>query len=264
MLKEATLVTNSGIPLWVRSGGATLVTNALTGAMLGALSMFSSEITGKLLRSVEMSDGFVLHIRPFRDGVINLAVVGDENIFGDPELLKIIDKLEDDIDLMIDGNALDVNDSHTVSIFLEPTIKQLDNWFGSKVFVQTAIQKARKEQIIEISSQIAMMESRLSQEKIALMILDASLETLYTSPNDQVSESFLSSLQSHLKGWIKVSSHAAQLLPSILYFDDICIGLKSVRHGYVICALSWTTSVGDPKIVNKVRSWLSLLGRRLR
>lgn len=47
MLKEASLVSNAGIPIWVKSTGPSIVNGILAGAMLGALSMFSSEVTGQ-------------------------------------------------------------------------------------------------------------------------------------------------------------------------------------------------------------------------
>lgn len=52
MLKEATLISHTGIPVWVRSTGPSLVSGILAGAMVGALSMFSTEVTGQVLRSV--------------------------------------------------------------------------------------------------------------------------------------------------------------------------------------------------------------------
>lgn len=264
MLKEATLVSNTGIPIWVRSTGPSIVSGILAGAMLGALSMFSSEVTGQALKSVEMSDGLRLHIRPFGDGSINFAVVGDENVFGDPELLEIIDDLEGDIDLMYSNEAnVDLNDQKTSSIYLEKSIVKLDAWFQSRVFIQATIQKARDDQVVEISSQIAIMTSRFLQENIAVMILDASLEALFISTTSYISETLLASLQQHLKGWIRVSSHAEQLLPELLFFNDFCVGLKALKRYYLICALEWTGSIGNTTVTSKVRSWLSTLNRRL-
>ncbi|MHA2252007.1 MAG: hypothetical protein ACXAD7_16710 [Candidatus Kariarchaeaceae archaeon] len=264
MLKEATLVSSTGIPIWVRSTGPSIVNGILAGAMLGALSTFSSEVTGQLLRSVEMSDGFKLHIRPFGAGEINLAIIGDEEILSDPELLHIIDLLDDHINLMLNSDStVDLNDYQTTSIYLEKSLILLDSWFGSRAFVQTTIQKARDEQIVEISSQIAIMASRFLQENIGVMILDASLEALYTSTSKHITENLLGSLQAHLKGWIRVSSHVDQLLPEIIFFRDFCVGLKALKRFYIICALEWTGSLGGSEITSKVRSWLSILSRRL-
>ncbi len=264
MLKEASLISSSGIPIWVRSTGPSIVDGILAGAMLGALSTFSSEVTGQLIRTVEMSDGFKLHIRPFGDGDINLAIVGDEQILSDPELLKIIDTLDDHINLMLsDDSIVDLHDHQTTSIYLEKSITLLDGWFGSKIFIQATIQKARDEEIVEISSQIAIMASRFLQENIAVMILDASLEALYTSTSKNIGESRLESLQRHFKGWIRVSSHVDQLLPEIIFFNDFCVGIKALKRFYVICAIEWTGSLGGAEITSKVRSWLSILNRRL-
>lgn len=264
MLKEATLLTSSGIPIWVRSSGPSIVKGILAGAMLGALSMFSSEVTGKALKSVEMSDGFRLHIRPFGDGYISLAVVGDDNVLSDPELLKIIDKLDEDIELMYSNESnVDLNDQQTTYVYLESSIIKLDAWFRSKAFIQTAIQKARQEQIVEISSQIAIMTSRFLQENISVLILDASLEALHSSTTQTITEDILGSLQAHLKGWIKVSSHVNQLLPELLYFKDFCVGIKALKQVYVICVIDWVGSMGNSKTTSKIRSWLSTLGRRL-
>ena len=46
--------------------------------------MFSTEVTGKLIKTVEMSDGFVLHIRPFGKGDLNLAIVGIQSMLLNP------------------------------------------------------------------------------------------------------------------------------------------------------------------------------------
>ncbi len=264
MLKEATLVSNTGIPIWVRSSGPSIVNGILAGAMLGALSMFSSEVTGQALKSVEMSEGLRLHIRPFGDGFINLAIVGDDNILGDPELLHIIDLLDNEIDIMCSTESnVDLNDQQTTSIYLEKSIKMLNDWFQSRVFIQATIQKARDDQVIEISSQIAVMTSRFLQENIAVLILDASLEALFISTTKSISETQLASLQQHLKGWIRMSSHVEQLLPELLFFKDICVGVKALKRFYVICALEWTGSIGSSSITSKVRSWISTLNRRL-
>lgn len=264
MLKEATLVSNTGIPIWVRSSGPSIVNGILAGAMLGALSMFSSEVTGQALKSVEMSEGLRLHIRPFGDGFINLAIVGDDNILGDPGLLDIIDFLDNEIDIMCSTESnVDLNDQQTTSIYLEKSIKLLNDWFQSRVFIQATIQKARDDQVIEISSQIAVMTSRFLQENIAVLILDASLEALFISTTKSISETQLASLQQHLKGWIRMSSHVEQLLPELLFFKDICVGVKALKRFYVICALEWTGSIGSSSITSKVRSWISTLNRRL-
>ena len=264
MLKEATLVSNTGIPIWVRSTGPSIVNGILAGAMLGALSMFSSEVTGQALKSVEMSEGLRLHIRPFGDGLINLAVVAGDNILGDPELLQIIDLLDNDIAIMCSSESnIDLNDQQTTSIYLENSIIKLNDWFQSKVFIQATIQKARDDQVIEISSQIAVMTSRFLQENIAVLILDASLEALFISTTKSIKETQLASLQQHLKGWIRVSSHVEQLLPELLFFKDMCVGVKALKRFYVICALEWTGSIGSSSITSKVRSWISTLNRRL-
>ncbi|MCH8907197.1 MAG: hypothetical protein IH840_08925 [Candidatus Heimdallarchaeota archaeon] len=263
MLKEATLVSNTGIPIWVRSTGPSMVSGILAGAMLGALSMFSAEVTGQVLRSVEMSEGFKLHIRPFGSGDINLAIIGDDNILSDPELLKIIASLDDDINLMYSQVAdVDLNDTKTTSVYLESSIILLDSWFGSRVFVQTAIQKAHQEQIVEVSSQLTIMASRFLQENIAILILDPSLEALYMHETDKLNENVLGSLQTHLRGWIKTSSHTAPLLPELMFFKDYCVGIKALNRFYIICALEWSGSMGNIQIVGKIRSWLSTLGRR--
>jgi hypothetical protein len=231
--------------------------------MLGALSMFSSEVTGQSIRTIEMSDGFRLHVRPFADGSINLAVIGGENILTDPELLQIIEKLDKDVQIMKEQSLIDFDDGQTVSVFLEDRISELDAWFGSRVFVQTKLQQARNERVVEISSQIALMSTRFTQDKVAILILDASLEALYSSTEGKINENFLASLQSHLKGWIKVSSHSDLLLPELLFFDQICIGIKALRKVYVICGIEWSGSMGDSEITSKVRSWISTLSRRL-
>lgn len=264
MLKEATLVSNIGIPIWSRSDGPSLVDGILAGAMVGALTTFSSEITGQLLRSIEMSDGFKLHIRPFGKGEIILAIIGDGEILSDPELLTILDVLEENINLMLSNDStVDLNDYQTTSVYLEKAISLLDAWFGSRVFIQTTIQKARDEQIVEISSQITLMTSRFLQENIAVMILDATLEALYISTSKKIPEDLLGSLQAHLKGWIRVSSHVEKLLPEVIFFNDFCVGVKALKRFYVVCAIEWDGSIGGTAITSKVRSWLSILSRRL-
>ena len=264
MLKEATLVSNTGIPIWVRSTGPSMVSGILAGAMVGALSMFSTEVTGQVLRSVEMSEGFKLHIRPFGSGDINLALIGDENILSDPELLKIIDILDEDINLMYsEVSNVDLNDQKTTSIYLENSIQLLDGWFGSRLFVQQAIQKARDEQIVELSSQITIMASRFLQDNLAVLILDATLEAVHISKTDNLDENILGSLQAHFRGWIKISSHTGTLLPELLYFNNFCVGIKALKRYYVICVLEWSGSIGSPQVTSKIRSWMSTLGRRL-
>ncbi|MHA2091067.1 MAG: hypothetical protein ACW98K_09425 [Candidatus Kariarchaeaceae archaeon] len=264
MLKEATLVSSTGIPIWTRSAGPSIVDGILAGAMLGALSTFSTEVTGQLLRSVEMSDGFKLHIRPFGKGEINLALIGDEEILSDPELLDIIDALDEDINIMLSKEStIDLNDHQTTSVYLEKSIVLLDTWFASRVYVQTGIQKARDEQVIEISSQIAIMASRFLQENIAVMILDASLEALYTSTSPNITEHVLGSFQAHLRGWIRVSSHADLLLPDLIFFSEFCVGVKALKRFYIVCAVDWAGSIGSQEITSKIKSWLSILSRRL-
>lgn len=211
-----------------------------------------------------MSEGLRLHIRPFSDGLINLAIIGDDNILGDPELLNIINRLDKDIALMCSSESnVDLNDQKTTSIYLESSIVKLNDWFQSRVFIQATIQKSRDDQVIEISSQIAVMTSRFLQENIAILILDASLEALFVSTTKSINENKLASLQQHLKGWISVSSHVEQLLPELLFLKNMCVGVKALKRFYVICALEWTGSIGSSSITSKVRSWLSTLSRRL-
>lgn len=264
MLKEATLVTSSGIPIWVRTTGPSVVNGILAGAMLGALSMFSSEITGQVLKSIEMSDGFSLRVRPFADGSVNLAIIGDEDILSDPELLTIIDQLDDDIELMFNNQAdVDLNDQNTNSIYLEKSIKLLDEWFDSRHFAQKEIMKERDEKVVEISSQIAVMTSRFLQENIGVLILDSALEAIFTSSTSNITPNIINSLQAHLKAWVKVSSHNEdQLLPELIYFDRFCVGIKAQKRFYIVCILEWTGSLGNNSTTSKVRSWLSTLSRR--
>lgn len=211
-----------------------------------------------------MSEGFKLNIRPFGSGNINLAIIGDENILSDPELIKIIEILDEDINLMYSEVAnVDLNDLKTTGIYLEKSISLLDGWFSSRIFVQTAIQKARTEQIVELSSQITIMASRFLQDKLAVLILDASMEAVYSSKTDFLDESLLGSLQAHFRGWIKVSSHTGALLPELLFFNNFCVGVKALKRYYVICVLEWSGSIGSPQITSKIRSWISTLGRRL-
>jgi len=211
-----------------------------------------------------MSGGFKLHVRPFHQGSINLAIIGDEEeIMSDPELLKTIQKLDEDIELMIASSAVDPTDSNTVQIYLEQSINLLDDLFGAKVFVENAIQRARSEQVVEISSQITMMSAKLSQEEIGVLILDASLQALYSETTETITESFFASFQDHLRGWLHVSAHQDQLIPNLMFFENICLGIGVKRNVYIICAIDWKGSVGDPKISSKVRYWISLLSRRL-
>jgi len=249
--------------MWVRSSGPSLVSGILTGAMLGALSMFSTEVTGQSLKSIEMSGGFRLHVRPFHQGEINLAIIGDQKIMSDPELLSVIQRLDEDISVMVASSAIDPTDPNMVQIYLDESINLIDKWFETKVFVEGALQKARSEHVVEISSKITLMSAKITQEKIGVLILDASLEALYSEPTDTITESFFASFQDHFRGWVHVSVHQDQLIPTIMFFKNLCLGIGIKKNIYIVCAIEWKGSIGDPKVISKIRSWISLLSRRL-
>ncbi|MHA2502994.1 MAG: hypothetical protein ACXAE3_08995 [Candidatus Kariarchaeaceae archaeon] len=262
-MKEASLITKAGVPLWVRSSGPSVVSGILTGAMLGALSMFSSEVTGQSLKSIEMSGGFRLHVRAFHAGEFNLAIIGDQGTMSDPKLLTIIQLLDEEIAMMIASSAVDLSDQNMIQIFLEKILNDIDEWFDEKVFVESALQKARSDQVLNISGQIATMSSKLVKEQIGVLILDTSLSKIYTEETKTITDGFFTSFQNHFQGWIQESVHQSPLIPSMMFFKDICVGINYKKNLYIICALEWKGSVGDPKTISQVRSWISLLSRRI-
>lgn len=264
MLKKAWLVIKSGIPIWSRSANKKdEIDDTLSGAIIGALSMFSTTELGKPIKSVEIG-GYVLNIRPFLNGDINLVIIGNRSINNNPNFLSIISQIDSALALL--KTEIDINTDDTISMasYLEEYIHALDIWFDSEILKSQAKTKQLDQEITGLSSKLIILESLINKNAIGLLILDRNMDMLYLSATQEISEEKIKNISEHLKGWVSISSSTKHIIPELIFLKDIGIGIKIHKSYYIIVFVEWKGIIGDQEITTKIRSWLSQIARRLK
>lgn len=262
MLENAWLVIKSGVPIWSKTVGKSNIDEAMAGAIIGALSMFTTSELGQPIKSVEMA-GVMLHIRPFYQGTLNLVIIGDREVYNNQELLELIEDIDIAMNLFGANTSMDISDPETMKTYLADHVIRLDNWFASQIASSTVTKTRMNKQLAGITSKFAVIESRMNKEEVSIVILNAVMAQLYTHIAKSTPEVIINSITSHLKGWISTSSSAGRIVPEMIFLQEYCIGIKSMRDFYLIVITQWQGVNGDSKITNRVRSWLSQLSRRL-
>jgi hypothetical protein len=263
LLQHAWLVIKSGVPIWSKTIGRASIDEAMAGAIIGALSMFSTTELGQPIKSVEMA-GVMLHIRPFINGMLNLVVIGDREVFNNQELLEIIEEIDGSMNVVSEVNyGFDMSDTETMKSYLADQIDKLNKWFQAQKAKSSLSQDMRDKQLVGLSSKIALIESRIKQEEVSIVVLNSFMQELYDHLPKAINPNDIKSIISHLRGWISVSSSVGRLIPELIFLDNYCIAIKPLKFYYVVIILKWNGVQGDPKVVSKARSWLSQISRRI-
>ncbi len=264
VIDEAWLFTKDGIPIWSNIINPSGINEALIGTLIGALTLFSTEFTGKEITSVEMEDK-MLHIKPFADIGI-LVINGDKEDLMNTKLRQIIDKIKASVDLLNQSDRIDVSllDDETLKFYLSDQLEELRDFMSSLAEFSPKREKQAKSVGLKLITKIQSITARLEQDEIGILILDESQAELGKIPSGTINSVILDRVKNHIIGWMNANQLSTELFPEFVFTKEFGIRAKIFKGILCIVVITWKQGgVGNQKDINNLKGWMTLITKLL-
>ncbi|RMG21771.1 MAG: hypothetical protein D6732_26810 [Methanobacteriota archaeon] len=264
MIDEAWLFTRDGIPIWSYIINPSGINESLIGTLIGALTLFSTEFTGKEITSVEMEDK-MLHIKPF--GEIGILVInGDKEDLINTKLLQIIEKMKISIDLLNQSDRIDISllDDETLKFYLSDLLQELEEFMKGLTEISPKREKQTDSIALKLISKIQSISSRLEKDEIGILILDESQSELGKVPSEKISKIILDRVKAHIIGWMNSKQLSSEFFPEFVFTKELGIRAKMFKGILCVVVMTWKQGgVGNQEDVNKLKGWMTLITKLL-
>lgn len=263
MTDEAWLFTRDGLPIWSHIINPSGINETLIGTLIGALTLFSSEFTGKEITSVEMEDR-MLHIKPF--GEIGILVInGDKEDLQNTKLLQIIEKMKVSIDLLNQSDRIDINllDDETLKFYLNEQLEDLKEFMDNSKKVTPKMERQAQAVALNLIGKIQSISSRLEEDEIGILILDESQKELGKVGSGKISNFTLDRVRNHIIGWMNAKKLSNELFPEYVFTKEFGIRLKVSKGILCVVVMTWKKGVGNQDDIIKLKGWMTLITKLL-
>ncbi len=262
MIQEAWLFTKEGFPIWHYSMKPIHYDENLLGTLISALTLFSSEISGEKIKSIEMGNSkfFVFTF----GGLITLAIFGNSNKIDSPLLYKIIDSIQEAIDLLKSTSEIDQSllDEENLRFYLSNQIFMMENWMNNSIS-NSKPSELIEANLFEVTSKLSALN--LNKKKINLGIILLKNEKTFSNIlyDDSDMKSDIQDLVS-LYSQIFRDKNNISLLPQIVESRKYCLGFKELKSGSLLIVFcKWDGTVGNSVTINQIKSWTNLIAKQL-
>ncbi len=247
------------MPIWSYSINPSGYNEALIGTIIGALTLFSSEFSGKEITSVEMEDK-VFHIKPF--GEIGILVInGDKSDLQNTKIQNIVNKINASIDLLHQSEHIDLKllDEETLKFYLNDLLISLEKVMDE--LAGKSPKQQHKVNILEINffRKLQRISSDLENDEIGILVLDESLSELGTVTSEKVNKSILSKIKNHFVGWTKGNPLDRTMFPHFIFTKEYGVRIKIIKGIICIVVMKWRGGIGNLQDYNRLKSWTSLI-----